>query len=197
VQEIAGRGSVQAGHANTRRLSGHAAAAAGRRVAELVLARDPGVMFVLVGTGALRDELVTWCRERGVADNVRFVGWTSHQRMPAFYNSADLVVMTSEAEGVSRVYIEALACERPLLASDIPAAREVIDDGGNGFLFPLGDHRVLAERILALLGDAALRGEVGRRGRASVAHRSLDGAASAYLRELQAFLGGSQQIRNA
>jgi glycosyltransferase involved in cell wall biosynthesis len=104
--------------------------------------------------------------------------------------------MTSEAEGISRVYIEALACERPLLASDIAAAREVIEDGRNGFLFPLGDHRALAECILAFLGDPALCNEVGRSGRASVAHRSLESAALAYVQELQGLLHRDQRVQN-
>jgi len=53
--------------------------------------------------------------------------------MPEYLNLADMVVMPSETEGLALVCLEAQACERVLIASDIPASREVIEEGSTGF----------------------------------------------------------------
>jgi glycosyltransferase involved in cell wall biosynthesis len=158
------------------------------RAAELVLQRDPAVVFLLAGDGPQEDALAAFCRDRGMADRIRFLGPVPHERMPSLYNAVDIVVMASDSEGLSRVYLEALACGRPLLASDIPAAREVIEDGHNGFLFPLGDHQALADRVLALLDDGALRERIGPSARASVSDRSLERSVEMYVRAFDSFL---------
>jgi glycosyltransferase involved in cell wall biosynthesis len=58
--------------------------------------------------------------------------------VPDYINLADVVVMPSEREGQSLVYLEAQACGKLIVASDIPAAREVITDGETGLLFERG-----------------------------------------------------------
>jgi glycosyltransferase involved in cell wall biosynthesis len=160
------------------------------RAAELVIQRHPAVAFLLAGEGPQEDALAAFCRDRGMADHIRFLGPVPYERMPALYNAADIVVMASDSEGLSRVYLEALACGRPLLVSDIPAAREVIEDGQNGFLFLLGDHQALAERLVALLGDNALRQRIGSSARASIGDRSIDRSVDMYKRAFDAFLNG-------
>ena len=67
---------------------------------------------------------------------VRFAGWIDYARMPDYINLGDIVVMPSESEGLARVYLEAQACARVLVASDIPPAREVVTEGETGLLFP-------------------------------------------------------------
>ena len=64
--------------------------------------------------------------------------------------------------------VEALACARPVVASDLPALREIIDDGGNGLLVPAASPVELARTISALLLDASRRASMGRAGRAAV-----------------------------
>jgi len=60
---------------------------------------------------------------------------------------------------------EAGACARPLVATDVPGCREIVQDGVNGFLVPVRDAEALAEALGKLIGDPALRQEMGRRGR--------------------------------
>jgi len=164
------------------------------RAAELVIQRDPAVVFLLAGEGPLEDALAEFCRDRGMADHIRFLGPVPYDCMPALYNAVDIVVMASDSEGLSRVYLEALACGRTLLASDIPGAREVIEDGQNGFLFPLGDQQALADRLLALLGNDALRQSVGPVARASVSDRSVERSVGMYSRTLHRFLNGKENM---
>jgi hypothetical protein len=71
-----------------------------------------------------------------------------YAEVPRYLNLADLVVTPSETEGLSRVYLETQACGRVLIASDIPAAREVVEPGHTGLLFPRGDPAALAAAIL-------------------------------------------------
>ena len=145
-----------------------------------VLARRSDVVFLIVGEGPLRPDLEELARSLGVAHRVRMPGAVGHERMADLYNAADLVVMASEAEGLSRVYIEAMACGRPLLASDIPSAREIVVEGVNGFLFRAGDVDHLADRILELLAIDDLPALIGSAARASVADRTFDRAVAAY-----------------
>ena len=67
---------------------------------------------------------------------------------PGFYRSADLYLSASHSDGSSVSLMEALACGRPVLVSDIPGNREWIENSPAGWLFPDGDDAALAEGIL-------------------------------------------------
>jgi glycosyltransferase involved in cell wall biosynthesis len=138
------------------------------------------LVYVVVGEGPMLGEMEEACRRLGVADHFRFVGWVPYERMPAFFNLADIVVQPSEAEGLSRVYLESMACGRVLVATDIPAAREVIQHGKNGLLFKTGSLGSLAQTIRLAANDPALRERIGRNARASVLSHSLDRMADQY-----------------
>ena len=145
------------------------------------LRRDPRLLYLMVGDGLLRPEIEAACVRGGVRDRFRFAGWVPYERVPAYTNLADLVVVASEGEGLARVYLEAQGCEKVLIASDIPAAREVIEQGRTGFLFRKADPADLAEKTLLAAADPALRGEIGRRARARVQVHALDGAVASYI----------------
>jgi glycosyltransferase involved in cell wall biosynthesis len=96
-----------------------------------------------------------------------------------------MVVSPSEAEGLSRVYLETQACARLLIASDIPPAREVIDDGETGLLFRKGDIGDLTAKTLLAAGDPKLRADISRKGWERVQAHSLDDAVAAYVSTLK------------
>jgi len=95
------------------------------------------------------------------------VEWWGHREdMPRVLGSADIVVLpTYYGEGLPKVLLEAAACERPLVATDVPGCREVVQDGVNGLLVPPRDACRLAQAIRRLLQDEGLRQAMGRRGR--------------------------------
>jgi glycosyltransferase involved in cell wall biosynthesis len=140
------------------------------------------VAYVVVGEGPLLHEMKEACRRFRVVDQFRFVGWAPYDRMPAFLNLADIVVQPSQGEGLSRVYLETMACGRVLIASDIPPAREVVRHDENGLLFETGDLHGLAEAIQLAAGDPTLRERIGGNARASVSSHSLDRKAEEYTR---------------
>jgi glycosyltransferase involved in cell wall biosynthesis len=148
--------------------------------AENVLTRYPQVVYIVGGTGASRAEMEELGKQKGIAEHVRYVGEVDHQRMPQYLNLADIVVLPSEREGAPLIYREAQACGRALLASDIPAAREMIEDGKTGLLFRLGDRDDLTAKLLTLIENRVVRQTLGEQARAAVAAQTLEAWIEAY-----------------
>jgi glycosyltransferase involved in cell wall biosynthesis len=156
--------------------------------AAIALREDGRLVFLIVGDGPCRTELQRASRERGLAARFRFPGWVGYERVPEFISCADIVVMPSAGESQARVYLETQASGRTLVASDIPAAREVIEDGETGLLFRVGDASHLADRILVAARDPELRARIGRQARRRVAAHSLPRVVSAYSELLRSLM---------
>ena len=143
--------------------------------------QDPSLIYLIVGDGHLRDEMMRECEQRGIAAHFRFPGWAEYETIPTYINLADLVVLPSQGEGLARVYLETQACGRVILASDIAPAREVITPGETGFLFPVGDVAELTAQTLRIARDPALRREVGNKARERSSQHSRPRIAAAYV----------------
>ncbi|MGW8250033.1 MAG: glycosyltransferase family 4 protein, partial [Anaerolineales bacterium] len=88
--------------------------------------------------------------------------WGWQPEMPDAYNRSHIVTLpTMYGEGVPTSLIEAAACGRPLVATDISGCREVVLEGKNGFLVPPDDPQSLAQALERLVSDASLRGRMG------------------------------------
>ncbi len=133
-----------------------------------VLAARPDVVYMLVGDGPERVPAEARCRALGLAGRVRFTGWVDPDEVPGYLRATDVVVMASESEGLPLIYLEAQASRCVLIASDIPATRELVVDGRTGLIFRTGDVAGLAARTLRAAGDPALRAAIGRSARAAV-----------------------------
>jgi glycosyltransferase involved in cell wall biosynthesis len=97
------------------------------------------------------------------------VEWWGHREdMPNVLASAQIVVLPSYREGLPKVLLEAAACGRPVVATDVPGCREVVQDGSNGFLVPPKDSVSLCQALAKLLQDPALRARMGAQGREMV-----------------------------
>jgi glycosyltransferase involved in cell wall biosynthesis len=135
------------------------------------LRRNANLLYIFIGEGILRDEIEDLTHRYGIANRFRFVPFVDHAAMPDYMNLADAVVMPSEREGCSRVYLEAQACGKALIASDIAGAREVVVHGETGLLARKGDVEDLAEKMLMAADDAALRSHIGACARQSIERR--------------------------
>lgn len=94
------------------------------------------------------------------------IEWRGHQdEMPEVLASAHVVVLPSYREGLPKILLEAAACARPIVATDVPGCREIVRDGENGVLVPPKDPNALARAIATLIGDPAMRRRMGTRGR--------------------------------
>ena len=133
--------------------------------------RERGVVarFVLVGNGdpdnpasISEGQLRAW-HESGAVES-----WGHCADMPKILAMAHIVCLPSYREGLPKVLLEAAACGRPLIATDVPGCREIVRHGENGLLVPLRDAVSLANAIERLLGDAPLRHSMGQEGRLMV-----------------------------
>ncbi|MEU7856530.1 glycosyltransferase [Nonomuraea sp. NPDC049141] len=115
------------------------------QVAESVVEQDPQAMFLLVGSGPLEKEVARRAGELR-SDAVRFVGRVSEaSRLIA---AADLLVLSSDHEGLPVVVMEALAAGVPVVSTAVGGIPELIQHGDNGYLTKPGDPADLAEAIL-------------------------------------------------
>jgi len=145
--------------------------------------------FVLVGRSDVANpaaipeaQLLSWAN-----DGVEW--WEHRDDMPAVLGAASIVVLpTYYREGLPKVLLEAAACARPVIATDVPGCRDIVRHGVNGCLVPGRDVPALADAIAALVRDPALRETLGQRGREMVLKEfSLDvivGQTLAFYREL-------------
>ena len=125
------------------------------------------IVFTLVGapdegnpTSVPTEEVRSWA-----ADGL--VEWWGHREDVAdvLASSHVAVLPTYYGEGVPKTQLEAAACGRPIVATDVPGCREVVRHGGNGLLVPPRDIPALANAIMALAGDPARRAAMGAAGR--------------------------------
>jgi glycosyltransferase involved in cell wall biosynthesis len=130
----------------------------------------PSAHLVVVGSGPWRTELVQSVRRRGIADRVTFAGGVPWEELPQYYRAADVGVLPSisRLEAFGLVGLEGMASQRPVVLSDIPGVREVIEDGKEGLLSRPVDPNDIAEKVNILLDDPELRDSMGRRGRKRV-----------------------------
>ena len=98
----------------------------------------------------------------GLSGSVRLLGYRTD--VPRLLNRADVFVLASQREGLPRVVMEAMACARPVVATDVRGSRDLVRDGENGLLVPPGRPDLLAEVLLRLLGDRELAGRMGAAG---------------------------------
>jgi len=136
----------------------------------------PGATFVFAGDGPLRAELEAQARERGVADRCVFLGERSD--VPDLLAAADLVVLPSLFEGLPVVILEAMAAERPVIATAIGGTDEAITSEVTGLLVPPRDPEALAAAIRRLQADPLLARRLASAGRTRV-ERTFSAEASA------------------
>jgi glycosyltransferase involved in cell wall biosynthesis len=119
-------------------------------------------------TAVSRSQINRW----ETAGFIRYLGTTEDVR--PYIAAADCIVLPSYREGLSRTLLEAAAMARPIIATDVPGCREVVDDGLNGFLCRPRDADDLAKKMSAMIAlSSAQREEMGRRGRVK-AEREFD-----------------------
>jgi len=133
-----------------------------------LLPRWPDLELVAVGDGDDRGWLEDLAEETGVLRHVHFLAKLSYEELAACYGHCEIFALPSRGEGFGLVYLEAMACGKPVIGGAHGGAPEVIEDGKTGYLVPHGDAAQLATAMETLLGDSALREEMGRRGRQRV-----------------------------
>ena len=101
----------------------------------------------IVGDGPEKGILEKKVKELGLEGHVSFLGWCDSEELVRVYNSADCLLLTSNSEGWGRVVIEAGSYSVPTIMTDVGLAGEVVKDGENGIIIPVGDVSALRNAI--------------------------------------------------
>lgn len=126
----------------------------------------PNAKILVIGDGDLRPHYEKMSADFKMADKIIFAGSVSLEDLPNYYRLADIVVLPSldQSEAFGIVLIEAGASGKPVIASNLPGVRSVIDYGANGFTVEPGNVRQLAEKINYLLDNPETAKEFGENG---------------------------------
>jgi len=122
--------------------------------------------IMVIGDGTERENLQKEVLEKRLQDKVVFTGFQSDAI--SYINALDILVMASEKEGLPRVILEAMLMGKPVIACDIAGPSELIVDGETGFLVPVGQTKAIANAMLSLTKDSALRDQMGEKAKERV-----------------------------
>lgn len=134
----------------------------------LKAAKDLDCKVLVVGKGPMRGSLEALARELGVAGRTFFLGEVSHAEKVALYRAAAVFALpcTHRSEAYGQVQVEAQACRRPVVSTDIDSGVPYVNrDGVSGLVVPPFDDRALGGALKRLLDDASLREKMGEAGR--------------------------------
>lgn len=128
-------------------------------------AQIPTLRLILLGTGSQAPLIRRILEQGGMTERVFFGGQVGQADLPAFYNAADLYISTSHSDGSSVSLMEALACGKPVLVSDIPANQEWITPGQEGWWFSDGSVAELTAGILQAVEQGPQLAQMSRAAR--------------------------------
>jgi glycosyltransferase involved in cell wall biosynthesis len=147
--------------------------------AQRIAAELPGARFLVLGEGPRRGEIEALVAAAGLTERVAFTGVRYDARR--VIARADLLVFSSEWEGLSIAALEALAAGTPVVSTDVQGMRELLVESGAGAVVPLDDGSALGARILCLLRDEREREQMSRAAQRLIADEySIDVMIDAY-----------------
>lgn len=135
-----------------------------------VLSQCPHARFIIVGDGAMKEELVNLAAEVGVGDKFMFIGTVHYEQVPLYINASNIcaapfIIKRNERIGISPLKLcEYMACEKPVVASAI-SGLEILESYNAGILVLPESPQDLANAIIRLLQDPELRKKMGENGR--------------------------------
>lgn len=128
-----------------------------------VIRKIPDARFVIGGVGPLTKKYIMMVKGKGLRKYVRFVGKIPYGEMPEYMAACDVYVSPSLSDGSSATLLEAMACGKPVVVSDIPGNREWIKNEETGFVVPLRNPFAMASATINLLQNKDLMSSFGRR----------------------------------
>lgn len=131
----------------------------------LIIKKIPNLHIYIAGSGPEGGNLKGLVKELNIEENVKFLGFISEEEKFSYYKSVDVCAFPSKYEPFGIVLLEAMACGKPVVASNVGGIPFVVEDGKTGLLFESGNVEELAEKIIMLLRDEELREKMGEAGR--------------------------------
>lgn len=137
------------------------------RAAKIVLQDHPDVRFHFGGDGDPRAYLAL-AKELGVEASCNFLGWVSGEKRERLFEESSVFCLPSQAEGMPMSVLEAMAHGLATISTPVGGIPEIIEDGINGLIMPVGGYERLAELIVLLLDSPELAERIARQGRQTV-----------------------------
>ncbi len=126
------------------------------------------IKLLIVGGGSLENNLKLLCKELDIKNHTIFTGKIDFAKVPDYYNMLDVYVALSNNESFGVAIIEALACEKPVVVSNVGGLPEIVKNEHTGLIVPAKDTKKLALAIERLIMDKNLRTTLGENGRKRV-----------------------------
>jgi glycosyltransferase involved in cell wall biosynthesis len=133
--------------------------------AKKIVKEQPGTRFLIVGKGPLKQQLTASIEAANLSGSFNFLGNVKNELLPNVYNCSDVFVLPSIQEGQGIVLLEAQASGKPVVAFNIGGVDEAVRNAETGLLVKRGNNEELADALLRLLSDKALREKMGANGR--------------------------------
>ncbi len=127
--------------------------------------KNPHLRLLLLGDGSQKAGILELITSLGLKEKVYLAGRISQQDLPEYYHAADLFLSASHSDGSSVSLMEAMACGKTMVVSDIPGNREWVTDQENGWLFSDGDQNELARKIIEAANNGNRRIDYGKKNR--------------------------------
>jgi len=132
-----------------------------------VLKEVPKTYLIIAGEGSQEKELRKLAGDLIITKNIRFIGWIPNEELPKYLRAADVYVSTSLSDGgIAASTAEAMACGLPVIITDVADNKKWVRDGENGFVIPIKNPKILAERIIYFFKNKNIGkkfGEVNRK----------------------------------
>ncbi|MDA2921937.1 glycosyltransferase family 4 protein [Patescibacteria group bacterium AH-259-L07] len=123
------------------------------------------IKLLIVGEGELKQKYKRMARELKIDDRVIFAGRVGNKDLPQYYNLADVFVLPSisRSEAFGLVFLEAMACAKPIVVSDLPGPRTLVKN--NGLIVKVNDSHDLSRKLILILNNQPMAQKFGKQGR--------------------------------
>ena len=126
-----------------------------------VLKQSPETKFIIGGRGSEQEKLEQMARDLNAYDNIRFIGWADKEILEKYLRIADIYVSTSLSDaGLSSATAEAMSCGLPAIVTDSGENRVWVKDNKQGFVVPMKNPEMIAQKIIYLLNNEDQRSKM-------------------------------------
>ncbi len=147
-----------------------------------VLEKVPDAKLMIVGKGPSMKSLEAQVKNLGIEKSIVFTGYVSDDDFPKMFAASDVVAINSPVETQSLIILEAMATGVPVVGADSAAIPDAVVSGENGFLFKPDDSKALAEYLIRILSDDALRAKLKEGALTTASEHSLEKSADKLLK---------------
>jgi|CZCB01.1.fsa_nt_gi glycosyltransferase involved in cell wall biosynthesis len=123
----------------------------------------PNITLSILGDGVLREELELLIKGYGLENKIKLLG-TKHN-VVSYLRQSDIYVMSSNVEGLPLSMLEAMACQLPIISTKAGGVVDIVVNGKNGLITPVGDTKALSEAMCELIRNEDLRKKMGEESR--------------------------------